>query len=35
MDPDDLKQAWQAQTSQARLRIDAELLVRKLRRNRQ
>jgi hypothetical protein len=35
MDPDNLKQAWQTQTSQARLTIDAELLVRELRRNQQ
>src|SRR4051794_18863837 len=33
MEPDDLKQAWQAQASQTRLTIDAELLAREVRRN--
>src|SRR3954465_8677894 len=35
MDPDKLKQAWQTQTSQTRLTIDAELLVKEVRRNQQ
>lgn len=35
MNPDDFKQAWQAQTSQTRLTIDAELLLNELRRNQQ
>lgn len=33
MDPDDLKHAWQTQTSQTRLTIDADLLVKEVRRN--
>src|SRR5262245_18995698 len=33
MDPDSFKQAWQTQTSQARLTIDAELLLKEVRRN--
>jgi hypothetical protein len=35
MDPDNLKQAWQTQTAQTRLTIDAELLVKEVRRNQQ
>ncbi len=34
MDPDDYKQAWQTQTSQTRLTMDAELLLKEVRRNR-
>ncbi len=33
MNPDDLKQAWQTQSSQTRLTIDAELLLKEVRRN--
>jgi hypothetical protein len=33
MNPDDFKQAWQTQTSQTRLTIDAELLLNEVRRN--
>ena len=33
MDPDDFKQAWQTQSSQTRLTIDAELLLKEVRRN--
>ena len=33
MNPDDLKQAWRAQTSQTRLTIDADLLLKEVRRN--
>ena len=33
MNPDDLKQAWQTQSSQARLTIDAELLLKEVQRN--
>ena len=33
MNPDDFKQAWQIQTAQTRLTIDAELLLAELRRN--
>jgi hypothetical protein len=35
MDPDNLKQAWQAQGSQTRLTIGAELLLKEVRRNQQ
>lgn len=35
MNPDDFKRAWQTQTSQTRLTIDAELLLREVRRNQQ
>lgn len=35
MNPDDLKQAWQTQSSQTRLTIDAELLLKEVRRNQQ
>lgn len=35
MNPDDLKQVWQAQTSQTRLTINPELLLNELRRNQQ
>lgn len=35
MNPDDLKHAWQAQTSQTRLTINPELLLNELRRNQQ
>src|SRR3954447_19991766 len=35
MDPDDLIHAWQTQTSKTRLTIDAELLVKEVRRNQQ
>jgi len=35
MDPDNLQQAWQAQSSQRRLTIDAELLLREVQRNQQ
>ena len=35
MNPDDFKQAWQAQSSQTRLTIDAELLLKEVRRNQQ
>lgn len=33
MDPDNFKQAWQTQTSQTRLTIDADVLVKELRRS--
>ena len=33
MNPDDFKQAWQTQSSQTRLTIDAELLLKEVRRN--
>lgn len=33
MNPDDLRQAWQVSSSQSRLRIDAELLVKEVQRN--
>jgi hypothetical protein len=33
MNPDDLQQAWQAQAAQSRLTIDAELLLKEVRRN--
>ena len=33
MNPDNLKEAWQAQTSQTRLTIDADLLLKEVRRN--
>ena len=33
MNPDDFQQAWQTQTSQTRLTIDAELLLKEVRRN--
>jgi len=33
MDPDTLKEAWRAQTAQIRLTIDADLLLREVRRN--
>ncbi len=33
MDPDDIKQTWRAQSSQTRLTIDAELLLKEVRRN--
>jgi hypothetical protein len=33
MNPDDFKQTWQTQSSQTRLKIDAELLLKELRRN--
>src|SRR5687767_749606 len=33
MSPDDLRRAWQAQTSHTRLRVDAELLLQEVRRN--
>jgi hypothetical protein len=33
MNPDDYKQAWQTQASQTRLTIDAELLLKEVRRN--
>jgi hypothetical protein len=33
MNPDELKQAWQTQTSQSHLTIDAELLLNEIRRN--
>ncbi len=33
MDPDDFKQAWQAQTKHTRLTIDAEVLLKEVRRN--
>lgn len=33
MDPDDLKQAWKMQSSQTRLTIDAELLLKEVQRN--
>jgi len=33
MNPDDFKQAWQTQTSQTRLTIDADLLLQEVRRN--
>jgi hypothetical protein len=33
MSPDDFQQAWQASSSQSRLRIDADLLVKELQRN--
>jgi hypothetical protein len=33
MNPDDFKQAWQRQSSRARLMIDAELLLKEVRRN--
>ena len=35
MNPDPFQQAWQTQTSQTRLTIDAELLLKELRRNQQ
>jgi CubicO group peptidase (beta-lactamase class C family) len=35
MNPDDLKEAWLAQTSQTRLTIDADLLLKEVRRNQQ
>ncbi len=35
MDPDNFKQAWQTQSSQTRLTIDAELLLKEVRRNEQ
>jgi hypothetical protein len=35
MDPDNLKQAWQTQSSPRRLTIDAELLLREVQRNQQ
>ena len=35
MNPDNLKQAWQTQSSQTRLTIDAELLLEEVRRNQQ
>src|SRR5262245_4951695 len=35
MNPDDFKQAWQTQSSQTRLSIDAELLLKEVRRNQQ
>ena len=35
MNPDDLKQAWRTQTSQARLSIDADLLLNEVQRNQQ
>ncbi len=35
MNPDDFKQAWQAQTSQPHLTVNAELLLNELRRNQQ
>jgi hypothetical protein len=35
MNPDNLKQAWQAQSSPCRLTIDAELLLREVQRNQQ
>lgn len=35
MNPDDFKRAWQAQTSQTRLTIDAELLLKEVQRNQQ
>ncbi|MGP0067482.1 MAG: hypothetical protein ACLQGP_28290 [Isosphaeraceae bacterium] len=33
MNPDDLKNAWQGQTSQTRLRVDAESLLKEVQRN--
>jgi hypothetical protein len=33
MNPDDLKRAWQAQTSHSRVRVDAELLLNEIRHN--
>ena len=33
MDPDNFKQAWKTQSSQTRLTIDAELLLKEVRRN--
>jgi hypothetical protein len=35
MNPDELKQAWQTQSSQTRLTIDADLLLKEVRRNQQ
>jgi hypothetical protein len=35
MNPDDIKHAWQTQTSRTRLTIDAELLLKEVRRNEQ
>ncbi len=35
MNPDDFKQAWQSQSSQTRLTIDADLLLNEVRRNQQ
>ena len=35
MNPDNFKQAWQTQSSQTRLTIDAELLLKEVRRNQQ
>ncbi len=35
MDPDNFKQAWQTQKSETRLTIDAELLLKEVRRNQQ
>lgn len=35
MEPDNFKQAWQAQSSQTRLTIDADLLLKEVRRNQQ
>ncbi len=35
MDPDNYQQAWQAQTSQTRVTIDADLLLKAVQRNQQ
>jgi hypothetical protein len=35
MDPDNFKQAWQTQTSQTRLTLDSEVLLKEVRRNQQ
>src|SRR6185436_18118907 len=35
MSPDDFQQAWQASSSQGRVMIDADLLVKEVRRNQQ
>jgi len=35
MNPDNFQQVWQTQTSQTRLTIDAELLLKEVRRNQQ
>ena len=35
MDPDKYQQAWRAQSSQARVKVDASLLVKEVRRSQQ
>ena len=35
MDPDNFKQAWQAQASPSQLTIDADLVLKEVRRNQQ